>query len=151
MGRCHSDVSYILRHVGVLFINFEMLLLIIFWSFTLALLVYRLSNTRFMWCFILRKTVMLKVISLALLFMIRVRFPADKSIEYILRSRYANKLVKQVRKFEKIDYKLRKCKLDIVFLETCLESNIIPKFLNFHVSNLQLKHHALIIPAKWNC
>ena len=80
--------------------------------------------------------------------MIRVRFPADKSIEYILRSRYANKLVKQVRKFEKIDYKLRKCKLDIVFLGTCLESNIIPKFLNFHVSNLQLKHHALIIPAK---
>ena len=151
MGRCHSNVSYILCHVTVLFINFEMLLLIIFWSFTLAPLVYQLSNTRFMWCFILRKMVMLKVISLALLLMIRVRFPADKSIAYILRSRCGNKLVKQVRKFEKIDYKLRKCKLDIVFLETCLESNIIPKFLNFHVSNLQLKHHALIIPVKWNC
>ena len=151
MGRCHSNVSYILRHVTVLFINFEMLLLIIFWLFTLAPLVYQLSNTRFMWCFILRKMVVLKVISLALLFMIRVRFSADKSIAYILRSRYGNKLVKQVRKFENIDYKLRKCKLDIVFLKTCLESNIIPKFLNFHVSNLQLKHHALIIPVKWNC
>ena len=151
MGRCHSNVSYILCHVTVLFINFEMLLLIIFWSFTLAPLVYQLSNTRFMWCFILRKMVVLKVISLALLFMIRVRFSADKSIAYILRSRYGNKLVKQVRKFENIDYKLRKCKLDIVFLKTCLESNIIPKFLNFHVSNLQLKHHALIIPVKWNC
>ena len=151
MGRCHSNVSYILCHVTVLFINFEMLLLIIFWSFTLAPLVYQLSNTRFMWCFILRKMVVLKVISLALLFMIRVRFSADKSTAYILRSRYGNKLVKQVRKFENIDYKLRKCKLDIVFLKTCLESNIIPKFLNFHVSNLQLKHHALIIPVKWNC
>ena len=33
----------------------------------------------------------------------------------------------------------RKCMLDIVFLETCLENKIIPKFLNFRVSNLHLK------------
>ena len=44
-----------------------------------------------------------------------------------------------VRKFEKIDYELRKCKLDIVFLETCLENKIIPKFLSFCVVNLHLK------------
>ena len=139
-GRCHSDIFYILHHVAVLIISFTMLLLTIFWSFTLAPLVYQLSNTSFMWCFIVKKM----VISLVLLFMIRIRFPADKSMAL-------KTLVKEVRKFEKIDYKLRKCKLDIVFLETCLESNIIPKFLNFHVSNLQLKHHALIIPVKWNC
>ena len=83
--------------------------------------------------------VMLKVISLVLFFMIRIRFPADKSIAYILRSRYGNTLVKKVRKFEKIDYKLRKCRFDIVFLETCLENKIIPKFLIFRVSNLHLK------------
>ena len=83
--------------------------------------------------------VMLKVISLVFLFMIQIRFPADKSTAYILRSRYVNTLVKEVRKFEKIDYKLRKCKLDVVFLETCLENKIIPKFLNFRVSNLHLK------------
>ena len=106
IGRCHSDVFYILHHVAVLFINFTMLLLTIFWSFTLAPLVYQLSNICFMWCFIVRKMVMLKVISLALLFMIRIRFPADKSIAYILRSRYGNTSVKEVRKLEKIDYKL---------------------------------------------
>ena len=83
--------------------------------------------------------VMLKVISLVLLSMMQIRFPADKSIAYILRSRYGNALVKEVRKFEKIDYKLRNCKLDIVFLETCLGNKIIPKFLNFRVSNLHLK------------
>ena len=83
--------------------------------------------------------VMLKVISLALLLMIGIRFAADKSIAYILRSRYGNTLVKKVRKFEKIDYKLRKCNLDIVFLETCLENNIISKFLSFLVSKLHLK------------
>ena len=71
--------------------------------------------------------------------MIWIRFPDDNSIAYILRSRYGNSLVKEVRKFEKIDYKLRKCKLDMVFLETFLENKTIPKFLNFHISNLHLK------------
>ena len=46
---------------------------------------------------------------------------------------------KEVKKFEKTDYKLRKCKLDIVLLEMFLEKNVIPKFLNFCVSNLHLK------------
>ena len=82
---------------------------------------------------------MLTVISLVLLFMIRIRFPANKSIAYILRSRYGNTLVKEVRRFEKIDYKLRKCVLDIVFLETRLENKIIPKSLHFRLSNLHLK------------
>ena len=71
--------------------------------------------------------------------MIRTRFPAGKSIAYILRPRYGKTLVKEIRKFEKIGYKLRKCMLDIVFLETCLENKIISKFLNFRVSNLHLK------------
>ena len=44
-----------------------------------------------------------------------------------------------VRKFEKIDFALGKCKLDLLFLEACLENQVIPKFLNFHVSNLHLK------------
>ena len=84
--------------------------------------------------------VMIKVISLVLLFIIRIRFPADKSIADIfdiLRYRYGNTLVKEVRKFEKIDYKLRKCKLGIVVLETYLGNKTIPKFLNFRVSNLK--------------
>ena len=82
---------------------------------------------------------MLKVISLALLFLVRLRFPVDKSIACVLRSRYGNTVVKDIRKFEKIDFALRKCKLDLLFLETCLENQIIPKFLNFRVSKLHLK------------
>ena len=82
---------------------------------------------------------MLKVISLALLFLVRLRFPVDKSIACVLRSRHGNAVVKDIRKFEKIDFTLRKCKLDLLLLETCLENQIIPKFLNFRVSNLHLK------------
>ena len=82
---------------------------------------------------------MLRVISLVLLFLRGIRFPVDKPTSNILQSRYGNTLVKEVRKFEKIDCKLRKCMLDIVFLETCLENKIIPIFLNFCVSNFHLK------------
>ena len=71
-------------------------------------------------------------------FLVRLRFPVDKSIAYILRSRYGNALVKDIRKFEKIDFAFRKCKLDLLFLEACLESQVIPKFLKFCVSNLHL-------------
>ena len=48
-------------------------------------------------------------------------------------------MVKDIRKFEKIDFPLRKCKLDLLFLEICLENQVIPKFLNFYVSNFHLK------------
>ena len=82
--------------------------------------------------------IMIKVISLVLLFMILNSFLADKFIAYILRSRYGNTLVKEVRRLEKIHYKLRKC-IDIVFLETYLENKIRQKFLKFCVSNLHLK------------
>ena len=76
---------------------------------------------------------------LVLLLMIRIRFPEDKYIAYILRSRYGDTLVKEIRKCEIIDFKLWKCKLTIAFLETCLEHSIIPKYLNFRVTNLHLK------------
>ena len=82
---------------------------------------------------------MLKVISLALMFLIRLRFPLDKSIRYFLRSRYGNLVVKEFWRFEKVDYSLQKCKLDLTFLLECLQNNIIKKFLNLSVSNLYLK------------
>ena len=113
----------------------------------------------FMACFIwvtnINRMCMLKVISLALLFLIRLRFPLDKSITYVLRSRYGNLVVKELRKFENFDYSLRKCKLDLTFLIACLQNNINPKFLNFRVSNSYLKssraYHAfqIISDTKW--
>ena len=62
-----------------------------------------------------------------------------KSIEHVLRSRYGNLVVKELRKFETIDYSLRKCKLDLTFLMVYLHDNIITKVLTFCVSNSYLK------------
>ena len=82
---------------------------------------------------------MLKVISLALLFLIRLRFPFDKSITHVLRSKYGNLVVKELPKFEKIDYSLQKCNLHLTLLMACLHDNIVPKILNFRVSSSYLK------------
>ena len=39
----------------------------------------------------------------------------------------------KVRKLERLDFKLHKCKLDIEFLQTCLKNGLMSKFLNFKV------------------
>ena len=48
-------------------------------------------------------------------------------------------MVKLTRKFEKTDKKLRKAELDHSFLKKCEELLVYPKFLNFKVSNEELR------------
>ena len=48
-------------------------------------------------------------------------------------------MVKKLRKFGKVDYSLRKSKLELTFLVACLHNNIIAKFFNFRVGNSYLK------------
>ena len=40
----------------------------------------------------------------------------------MIRHRYDGKVLSKVRKLETLDFELRKCKLDIEFLETCLKN-----------------------------
>ena len=85
----------------------------------------------FMVCFklniIISRMVMLKFISLVLLFLIPLQFLLDNFITYCLRSKYSNLMVKKLRKFEKVDYSLWKCKLDLTLLITYLHNNIIQR------------------------
>ena len=79
-----------------------------------------------------------RILSLVFLFILRLRFPPSKSIATIIRLRYGNQIIKAVRKFEKLDFKIRKLELDISFLETCSEKKVIPKFLHFKTANKTL-------------
>ena len=45
---------------------------------------------------------------LVFLFLERIRFPRTKSIVAIIRSRYGDKVLKMVKKLEKLDFELRK-------------------------------------------
>ena len=41
--------------------------------------------------------------------------------------------------FKKSDFSLRKCKLDLLLLEACLENHLITKLVNSCASNLHFK------------
>ena len=69
------------------------------------------------------------------LFFIRLRFPKSKSISDILHRRDGQSALKRIRKFEKLDYRLRKAEFDLEFLLRCRDSNVIPIFLKFCVSS----------------
>ena len=83
--------------------------------------------------------VLSRVFAYILLFVIKCRFPSSKSVANIIRDRYDENTLQKIRKLEKLDFKIRKCKLDIDYLETCIENNLRPKFLNFKVANPSLK------------
>ena len=61
----------------------------------------------------------LSVAVLVFLFLARIRFPKNESISSIVRKRYSGDVLKAVRKFEKVDYKLRKAKIDFDVIKMC--------------------------------
>ena len=82
----------------------------------------------------------MRVAVLVFLFLARIRFSKNKSISSIVRKRYSGEILKAIRKFEKVDYKLKKEKLNISFLFKCQNENIIPNFLKFRLVNENLQN-----------
>ena len=64
--------------------------------------------------------------------------------------KYGNVTVKDFRKYEKLEYKKNKLKLDIDFLNTCKQFGVYPKFLIFKVQNISNKD-ALSIHKRLLC
>ena len=83
---------------------------------------------------------LLKSFALVCLFIVRLRFPVNKPISANIRSRYGGTVLKQVRRFERVDFKIRKVLLDITFLESCASNNVNPNFLRFRTSNSRLQN-----------
>ena len=77
---------------------------------------------------------------MAYYFLARIRFPKTESILFIVWKRYSGEVLKAICKSEKVDYKLRKAKLDISFLVKCQNENIIPNFLKFRLANKNLQN-----------
>ena len=80
-------------------------------------------------------TVTLWVLVLAFMFVARTRFPVKHSIVNVLLNRYGKILAKNVRKFQKYDFKYKTAILDLDFLLTCKEKSFIPSILRFKISN----------------
>lgn len=82
----------------------------------------------------------LRIITILLLFIFRLRFPKTRSIADVIEKTYGKAAVRSYRKFGKLDFKRRKTELDISFLETCKENDIIPKFCVFKTANRNLQN-----------
>ena len=57
----------------------------------------------------------------------------------VIRSHYNYEIVKQIRRFVKLDFKIQKNEADLDFLQSCQQNNLIPKFLNFKVASSSLQ------------
>ena len=68
-------------------------------------------------------------------FIIRLRFPQGKPISQVITRRYGRQTWLSVRNWEKHLKKWEKVKLDIIFLERCIQYDIIPKFIRFKLCN----------------
>ena len=81
-----------------------------------------------------------RVLALIFLFLLKLRFSANKLVAEIIRKRYGSESVKRFGKFEKLDFKIRKNEADFQFLQNCHQEGLKPKFLNFKLANSSLKH-----------
>ena len=59
----------------------------------------------------------MKVLTFVFLFLIPLRLTSRKSIAEIIRKSYGSDTVKQLQKFEKLNYKVRKNQGDLEFLK----------------------------------
>ena len=82
---------------------------------------------------------LIKVFGIVASFIICLHFPRSQSIADVIRKRYGYKALNNVRKLERLDYQVRKCQLDIEYLNTGHKYNVILNFLRFRVTNKILK------------
>ena len=78
---------------------------------------------------------MLRIATLVITFLIRLRFPPQKGFTNIMLQRYGPESLKHYRKLNKLDFRMKKTLLDLDFLETCKRYETVPKFLKFKVYN----------------
>ena len=78
---------------------------------------------------------------LVFLFLARVRFPRNEWIPLVTRRRYGHDTLKLLRNFQKLDYKIRKVKLDICFLRKCESKDVVPNFFKFNLTNKNLENY----------
>ena len=67
------------------------------------------------------------------MFISKLRFPKKVSIVTILNRRYGNQGIKIYRTVEKLDFKLKKTRCDINFLQNCISNNLTPTFVRFRL------------------
>ena len=74
------------------------------------------------------------ITAVCVLFLIKLRWPNNKSLYDTVFERYGQETLKLVRDYEKDLSRFNKASLDIGFLQKCKLFHIFPTFLNFKLS-----------------
>ena len=74
---------------------------------------------------------MFKIVSLVILFILKLRFPRNRPLSDIIVNRYGRPTLQNFRKYESRSYKLRKAEADRTFLILCKSYNVVPRFMKF--------------------
>ena len=72
---------------------------------------------------------MIFIVSLVLLFILKIRFPSNQPIANIIKARYGAPALQAFRRLESELRKRDKLQCDIDYLQTCLHYRATPKFL----------------------
>ena len=78
------------------------------------------------------------IITLVLLFIIKLRFPKTISIATLIEGRYGRQVLLIFRKCENLQWKQKKIEADKNFLVKCKLHRVIPNFLKFRLSKQKL-------------
>ena len=70
------------------------------------------------------------ITTFVLMFILKLRFPSRIPFTTTIVNRYNQSTLNLYRKYERLEFKVRKIQLDINFLQKCKAYGIIPKFLN---------------------
>ena len=73
------------------------------------------------------------ITALIFMFISKLRFSKKVSIVTILNRRYSNQGIKIYRTVEKLDFKLKKTRCDINFLQSCISKNLTSTFVRFQL------------------
>ena len=82
---------------------------------------------------------MISIIALVFIFISKVRFPRNKSLQDVVIERYGVETLRLFRRNEALYFKCSKTKMDLKFLRKCLDHKVFPTFLNFKTSNNGLR------------
>ena len=73
-------------------------------------------------------------------FLLKLRFPKNKSLNFSIKRRYGSQGLKLFRGVKNSCLKEEKCKLDLIFLKSCKTYNRMPKFLMFRLYRQDLQN-----------
>ena len=81
----------------------------------------------------------IRVLCLILRFLCLLRFPKGQPINEVIKRRYGPAVLRTFRSYEKKVLKVKNIETDIIFLNTCDDNNIIPRFTKFKLYNYELE------------